>query len=196
MDIAPDGTRIERLGYHHENGADAWFIRGYHPERREYQMIDSHFDPEFPRWIREAAVPLVPGKGVPTALYMEIVLWKKLKVPANELRQITIQRVHDWESVFHLHALFRKTPAKPLGEHFRETRLFHSRNNLVIQTDLEVTALHVNTAGATFSSPQQLAGNAPGALFEDIVALAAKYGIDHHDMVLWGFNVEMKVQPI
>lgn len=189
-----DGTIIKQLSYS-ANNVNGWFVRGFNNERKEYLMLDSFFDKEFPRWNRNVKVPLVKGEGIPMALYMDLVLMKKFEINPDELKAIRICNVHEWDSVFHLNNLSRKHDENTdLGLLFKETRLFKSRNNVIIQTGLKITDLKILTNNVVFNHPQHLKTHRKETDLLDIKNLCNKYEIDFmEDQIMWNFDVLIQV---
>lgn len=185
-----DNIIIERLDFNVED-SKGWFVRGYNNEKLEYQMIDSFFDKDLPRWIEDAKVPLVEGKGIPTALYMEIYMLKKLRVNPNILHKITILNVHELETIFQLHDLKRADYKTDLGILFKQTKLFKSRNNLIVQTAMKVSQMRIDVQNALFNHPDHLVDIIPGATENDIEYLCEKYSVKKDEMLFWNFNVEI-----
>jgi hypothetical protein len=182
-----DGTIVDQVVYQ-PPGSKGWFVRGFNEIRQEYLMIDSHFDDNLPRWISDVKVPLVEGKGIPTALYLDLHLMKKLGVAPDKLRHIRICKVHEWHSIFHLSDLTN------LGDLFKQTRLFKSRKNVLTQTGLMVDEVVIDLGGASFSHPSHISQQREGVSNSRIVNLCEQYGFDYNqDQVLWNFDVLIKV---
>lgn len=189
-----DGTLVRRLGYQSETNS-GYFVRGYHKERGEYLMMDSYFDEGFPKWFSDVRVPLVKGKGIPSALYMDLILLKKFQIQPNNLRRIRICNVHEWDSVFHLNRLSRDhSEDTDLGMLFRQTRLFRSRNNVVVQLGLKIDTLKIDVHNAVFSHPGHLVMQNNDVNENEIKQLCEEYKFDYgNDQVLWNFDVVIDV---
>lgn len=189
-----DGSIIDQVVYQ-PSGSKGWLVRGFNEERQEYLMIDSHFDDNLPRWISDVKVPLVKGKGIPTALYLDLHLMKKLGVVPDKLKHIRVCKVHEWDSVFHLSALSRKHDEETkLGDLFKQTRLFKSRENVLIQTGLMADEVMIDLTGANFSHPAHISQQREGVANSKIISLCEEHGFDYHqDQVLWNFDVLIKV---
>jgi hypothetical protein len=191
MNELDDNITVERLDFNYKNGSKGWFVRGYNNAKQEYLMIDSFFEKNFPRWIEDVEVPLVEGKGIPTALYMEIHLFKKLRVNPNILRKITILNVHELETIFQLHRLKRINEKTYLDLFFRHTKLFKSRENLLIQTQMKISEIRIDAENALFNHPKHLVDKILGATEKDIDFLCEKYSVTQDEMLFWNFSVEL-----
>lgn len=187
-----DGTKFQEVNYK-VNGHVGWFKRGFHEGRQEYLMIDSYFDRSFPRWIKKVNVPLVEGKGIPIALYLEIYLMKKLGVDSSILKTIKIFNVHEIETIFQLGELSRDDPKANLRDLFMRTKLFKSRNNVIIQSGMKIHELKIELVNPIFNHPDHLIGKIRGVNQGDIDKLCNKYQIEKGDLLLWGFDVEIKL---
>ncbi|MGB0523265.1 MAG: hypothetical protein ACPGJS_09925 [Flammeovirgaceae bacterium] len=195
MKTLADGTKILKTECSFED-ASGWFLRGYNEERQEYQMLDSHFDEHLPRWVESVKHPLVEGKGIPTALYLDLLTMKRFKLTPKYLKKIIICEVHEWDSVFHFTNLRRNSADASLAELFRETRLFMSRQNVIIQTGLKVLSVRFNPTKIRFCQPFELLSKGYAISEEEIRALCEKYLIHEQDMVYWNFDIEIIVAPI
>ena len=195
MQKLQDGTIVERALFQPNEHTKGWFDRGYNQDRQEYLMINSYFDPDLPRWIKNVRIPLVEGKGIPTALYLDLYLMKKLNVRPNLLKTIRICNVHDWESIFHLSRLSRDHDENTdMGELFKQTRLFRSRNNVIVQTGLKISEIKIDASGAQFNHPKHLVQTDDYRTGELIAGLCQKYAINNQDMVFWNFDVVISVE--
>lgn len=190
FDVKADGSKIITTKISHKN-SNGWIIRGYNADRKEYQMIDSYFDDELSRWIEDVKIPLVEGKGIPTILYSDLRAMKALGIKLGELDTFIIYNVHDWESVFHLAWLIKQYPQEKVSTLFTHTRLFKSRENVIVQSGHKIVNIEIDLTGAIFNHPHHL----PESNFtkEKLKKLCSKYEIDQQEMVLWKFNVIMKV---
>jgi hypothetical protein len=196
MKQLPDGTIVERALFQLD-GFKGWFDRGFNEQRQEYVMFNSYFDPELPRWIQHVKVPLVEGKGIPTALYLDLYLMKKLDVNPKLLKTVRICNVHEWDSVFHLARLSRDNDeTADLGALFKKTKLFHARNNVLIQTGLKINSLTIDPGGSQFSHPKDLTSPDNPHLTKMINGLCQKYNIEDQDQVFWNFDVVISVNSV
>jgi hypothetical protein len=194
METLKDGTIVRQAQYKHGD-QEGWYVRGFNENRKEYLMLDSYFDPDLPRWIKDVKTPLVVGKGIPTSLYLDLYLLKKLGVTPEELKTITIHQVHEWDSVFHLTQLSQKYPNENLGELFKRTRLFRARNNVLKQTGLKITGIEIDPKGSIFSHPHHLVNKKESVDKDEIKMLGRKYGIKDGETVYWNFNIIISVEP-
>jgi len=83
-----------------------------------------------------------------------------------------------------------------LGFLFKKTKLFRSRNNVIIQTGLKINELKIIPQNAIFSHPQHLKNHRTEIELENIKKLCDQYEFDFtSDQVLWNFDVLIHVSP-
>ncbi len=99
----PDGTKVVKFTLAYKDVAKGWVKRAFHPVKKHLEMRDSYFDPTLPRWIPpQGNKSLVPGKGTPTIVFMDLHAMKQRGVGYGELKTAKICEVHDLDSALHL----------------------------------------------------------------------------------------------
>jgi hypothetical protein len=185
-------TKIVHPEMINEKGS-ARMTRGYNKMRKEYYMIDSFFDRGIPKWIEGVPVPLVEGKGTPTALFIDLRAMILLEIPQGGVEYFIIYNVHEWDTVFDLTSQLKQFPDKKTKDLIQSTRLFQARTNVIIQSGHLIEDVKIETAGSIFSHPHHLSEN--GLLEDDMNELSRKYDINLQDMVFWNFSIIIKVKP-
>jgi hypothetical protein len=189
----PNGTKVitTSIAFGKNPVCNGKIIRAYNKEYEVYEMRYSYFDECLPKWVKDVPVPLVAGKGIPTILYFDLYSMKRLGADEHGVKTVVIFDMHDPESAFHLTWLHHKYPDKPLGDLFRSTRLFRSRENVFIQASLKVDNVKIDLTGSVFNHPQHMLNEQ--FTEEKMKLLCSKYQITDQDMIFWRFNVIIAV---
>lgn len=176
------------------SGKVARMMRGYNKSKKEYYMLDSHFDEGISKWIKDVPISLVKDKGIPLTLYLDLRAMKLLEIPFGEINYFIIYNIHEWESLFDLTHMLKNNKNEKLNLLIQNTKIFQSRKNVIIQSGYTVEDIKIDVSDSIFSHPNSLISN--GLSEEKLKLLSERYDINISDMIFWNFSIIIKVKKI
>ncbi len=170
----------------------AWMERGYNSDRMEYYMLNSFFEEGISKWVEDVKVPLVKGKGIPLSLYLDLRLMKLLNVPNQSIKYFIIYNVYEWDSIFKLAKLIKENPSIKIDELIKHTKIFQSRENVIIQTGYTIEDIRIILDNSLFTHPKHLTKY--GLTENAIEKLCEIYHITYDEQIFWNFSIVIKVK--
>lgn len=197
-----DGTKVIHLKISYtKNNSVGWVKRAFHPEKKHFEMRDSYFDGNLPRWIKQG-IELVEGKGTPTIAYFDMHCMKALGVKSGELRSVKICSVHDLDSALHLEWLQRKFEQQPLSKLVSQTRIYLSRKTSIVQSGHKIVSAEVSEGKKDNLTNIFMEYRSDSSWMLDEQRIAASfaellktYGINPTDEILWRYSINLQVEP-
>ena len=186
-----DGTKVVEFSFTYSgsdsNAPSGWVKRAYHPVKKHFEMRDSQFDANLPRWV-QTEVPLVPGRGSPTIVFMDLVAMNSLGIGQGEMRTAKICAVHDLDSALHLKWLSLRYPEKSLAILCTNTRIFLSRETSLTQSGHKIVG--IGLSGGEKVRLAELKERPEGSVEE----LIKKYDLKVDQEFLWRFDINLKLE--
>lgn len=184
------------------DGTTGWFECAYDPKTKTFEMRNA-FLQDLPGMI-DTPIPMVDGKGTPTAIYAMLYQMKKLGASYGGLSQVKLDSIFNVETVIqYQQALARGAPKAAITE----TAIWRYADSVMTQSGHRLTSASVDMARARSQQPvpidplltgfeNQVQGTARADLIAQHDALLRKYGVDRSFRVQWGFNVNAQVEKI
>jgi Domain of unknown function (DUF4157)/Bacterial SH3 domain len=173
------------------------FERAYNPSTQQLELKNA-FLQNLPKWVDDAAVPLVDGTGTPTVTYMTIYQMRKLGVNFGELKTVKMSTIQNIEAILQLESLVRK--GLPRDKAILQTHSVQYADTPIIQSGHEIVSAKVETKGAwtdkTIDYLMKHYENGDPVKISYHDGLLQKYGLQRTDKVLMNYDIYLKVQPL
>ena len=186
-DVAAGDPRGEPLS--------GYFIRAYEPATATFEFREA-FLRTLPPWT-PAGLPLVRGRGTPTAAYVTMYQMRKLGVRPGTLRLLRMRMIENVETILHLEWLRRRNPGRSLDELIGQTASVRYAETAIIQSGHRISAIRMELATPdTRCAPigTLLAETEQTALDERGPAEQARLRAEHERLLRrYGFTCEMVV---
>ena len=186
-DVATNCPRGEPLS--------GYFIRAYEPATATFEFREA-FLRTLPPWT-PAGLPLVPGRGTPTAAYVSMYQMRKLGVTPGALCLLRLRMIENVETILHLEWLRQRNPGRSLDELIGQTASVQYAETAIIQSGHRISAIRIEMAtpdarcapiGALFAETER------DALDEHGPAERARLRAEHERLLRrYGFTRELVV---
>lgn len=180
-------------------GEAGLFERRWDPETRTLELTYA-FREDLPAWI-DAGRPLVPGKGVPTAMYMTMRMMKQFGVDYGGVRLCRMIAIHEIRSIAQLAAARKDHPDKSLHDLVQRTHSYAYARSILRMSGQIIAGVRLDAAraeqraiGDLCAHYEHMAGD-PAARRAEHDATLAEFRLTRSDEVLLGYDLLIKVEP-
>ena len=194
---ALDGTKTLKTDVTGPKGETGVFLRAYNPKTQKLELLEA-FLQNLPKWVDDAAVPLVQGKGTPTVTYMTIYQMKRLGVSFGGLKTVKMSTIQNFEAILQLETLRRQ--GVPLNEAVLKTHSVQYADTGIVQSGNQITGAKVITTNeaefTTIGNYMSYYETRNPALKATHDALLSRFGMQRTDQMWLNYDIELQLKPL
>ena len=164
-----------------------------------YNPIDSPApaNPGAPRFV-DTAVPLVPGRGTPTSIYLNLraMIAMGIEFADRSLKKVTLKSVFNAQTAMHIHALRRGNPHISLDEAAEHSFLVRFARSMLEQAGFRIDSVEVRVRGTNSRYSAQYLIDEWYAGRESPASFLRRYNIRPDEQIEAAFDIVLNVRPI